>query len=117
MTTCELILRECRRAGLTLARRGDALAVAGPPELRTPDLVAALRTHKRAILAALDLEALPPDCRPWVGVARRVLRGEFDAAPRCAWQSLWIGVRAVNHPDCLAARARLEKLLGRQPRT
>ena len=116
MTAADL-LKRCRAAGLTLQREGDGLAVLGPEHLLSPDLVAALRTHKRAILAALDLEALPPDCRPWVGVARRVLRGEFDAAPRCAWQSLWIGVRAVNHPDCLAARARLEKLLGRQPRT
>lgn len=115
MTQGELILRECRAAGLTLARRGDALAVAGPPHLRTPERLAALRKHKGEILARLDCDALSPDCRAWVGVANRILRGEFDAAPRCAWQSLWIGVRAINHPACLSARAVLRRLLGRPP--
>lgn len=50
---------------------------------------------------------LPPDCAPWLHIARQVLAGEFDDADHCLVESLTIGLRATRYPDCQQALARL----------
>ena len=52
--------------------------------------------------------SLPPDQAPWLHVARQVLAGEFDEADKSTIQSLVIGLRSIQHPDCRRATDRLK---------
>jgi hypothetical protein len=51
---------------------------------------------------------LPPDCLPWLHVAKQVLAGEFEGADKSTTQSLTIGLRHIPHPRCREALARLQ---------
>lgn len=112
----ELLLDRCRRAGLQLAPEGPHLRVS-PPEKLTPELAAELRAAKPQLLALLNsAPSLRPDEWPWLHVAKQILAGEFDGGYRSELESVWLGVRHIAHPDCQAARARLETLLGKTPK-
>jgi len=111
MSEAGTILTHCRRFGLRLWRDGDRIAVA-PARLCPPGLLATLRAHKQAVLNLLEAEAanLPPDCAPWLHVARQILAGEFQGADNSTVQSLTIGLQNIGHPLC---RSALERLKGR----
>lgn len=51
---------------------------------------------------------LPPDCLPWLHVARQILAGEFDGCDRSTAESLRIGLHRIPHPRCREALARLQ---------
>jgi hypothetical protein len=95
--------------GLRLEPRGDRLAVI-PGAHCPPDLAEALRRHKAELLTLLEAKAhnLPPDCAPWIHIARQILAGEFDGADKSTVESLTIGLRAVNHALCRLALERLK---------
>jgi len=108
MTALDLY-REATRRGLQLeARDGGKLAVM-PPDRCPPDFVEVLRLHKREILDLLEANrhALPPDCAPWLHVARQVLEGEWNDANSSEVASLTIGLRGIQHPTCRRALERL----------
>jgi hypothetical protein len=107
MTPPELC-HEAKRRGLRLEPRGDKLAVI-PASRCPPEFADMLRRHKRELLDLLDARAsnLPADCAPWLHIARQVLESEFDGADRSMTESLTIGLRSVNHPDCRRAVERL----------
>jgi len=104
------IYHEATRRGLHLEPRAGGHLAVSPPDLCTPDFVDLLRHHKRELLDLLEANrhALPPDCAPWLHVARQVLAGEFDGCDRSTAQSLTIGLRGINHPRCREALARLQ---------
>lgn len=103
------LLRRCRAAGLTLRRDGDRISIK-PARCCSPELLAAIRAAKPAILDLLEVEAspLPADCIPWVHIARQVLAGEFAGADGSTATSVMIGLRAVNHPLCRRALNQLK---------
>jgi hypothetical protein len=117
MKTAREILAHCRAAGLTFRSVGERIEVR-PSRLTTPELLAAIRTHKSALLLLLEAEAaqLPSDCAPWLHTARQIVAGEFDGGCRATLESLLIGVRNIVHPACQDARKRLETRLGRKQR-
>ena len=108
------ILNRARSLGLQLTIEAGRIAIR-PARLCPPELLQAIRREKTALLDLLA-EAknahLPPDCVPWLHIARQILAGEFDAGDRSLLDSLLIGVRNRTHPACQAARARLEIMLG-----
>ena len=107
MTAQELCLEATKR-GLRLESAGDKLAVI--PAKRCPaDFADVLRQHKRELLDWLETKdaQLPPDCVPWLHVARQVLAGEFEDADRSTVVSLTIGLRGIRHPRCQQALARV----------
>ena len=108
MTALELY-QEATRHGLRLEPRGDKLAVI-PANRVPPDFVAALREHKAELLALLESKSanLPPDCAPWLYIARQILAGEFDGADRSTRQSLVLGLRNINQPRCRLALERVQ---------
>ena len=55
---------------------------------------------------------LPSDQAAWLPVARQILAGEFEGCDRSTVQSLVIGLRSIQHPDCQRALERLNKTLG-----
>ena len=116
MTVPEII-SNCRRLGVSLRPAGDRLAVR-PVDRATPDLLEAIRAHKRDLLDLLEAErhGLHPTCAPWLYTARQVLAGEFDGGTRSEIEAAWIGVRNIAHPACRDAKARLEVLLGKRPK-
>lgn len=97
--------------GLRLEPRGDRLAVI-PANRCPPEFADVLRDHKAELLDWLQARAahLPPDCVPWLHVARQILAGEFDGADNSTVQSLTIGVRGIRHSLCQQALARLKAL-------
>lgn len=107
MTAMELY-REASRRGLRLEPRGDKLAVI-PADRVPPDFADELRQHKRELLDWLEIRtnSLPPDCLPWLHIARQILAGEFDDADNSTMESLRIGLRGIRHPVCVQAFARL----------
>jgi hypothetical protein len=109
MTALDLY-REATRRGLQLeARDGGKLAVM-PPDRCPPDFADVLRQHKRELLDLLEANrhALPPDCAPWLHVARQVIEGEFDGCDRSTAESLTIGLLRIPHPRCREALAWLQ---------
>jgi hypothetical protein len=106
--TVQTLYFEASRRGLRLEPRGDKLAVI-PAKRCPPDFAAVLRQHKGELLDWLEARAvgLPPDCAPWLHVAKQVLAGEFDGCDGSTWESLRIGLRAVRHPACALALERL----------
>ena len=103
--TVELYQR-AMRLGLRLEPRGDKLAVI-PAKLCPPDFADILRQHKHELLDWLETRdtQLPPDCVPWLHVARQVLAGEFVGADSSTVASLTIGLRGIRHPLCKQALA------------
>jgi hypothetical protein len=109
MTALDLF-NEATRRGLQLEPRdGGKLAVI-PADRCPPDFADKLRQHKRELLDLLEANrhALPPDCAPWLHVARQVLAGEFEGANGSTVESLSIGLRSIPHPRCREALARLQ---------
>jgi hypothetical protein len=107
MTATELC-RQAAALGLRLEPAGDRLAVT-PGRLCPPDFADKLRQHKAELLALLEANVhnLPPDCVPWLHIARQVLAGEFHGADKSTVESLIIGLRGIRHPVCQQALARL----------
>src|SRR4051794_22960354 len=60
MTDAVAFLLECRRRGLVFVLAGGGQLGVGPPHLIDPDVAAAIRDRKDALVAALRAEALPP---------------------------------------------------------
>jgi hypothetical protein len=111
MTTPHEIYLEAARRGLRLEPAGDKLAVI-PKGRCPPDFADVLRQHKGELLDWLEAHAtnLPPDCAPWLHVARQVVEGEFDAVLDDSVRgSLEIGLRSILHPLCQQALVRLQK--------
>jgi hypothetical protein len=100
---------EATRRGLKLEPAGDKLAVR-PKGKCPPDFANVLRAHKGELLDWLETRTanLPPDCAPWLHIARQILAGEFDGADNSTFESLTIGVRGIRHPLCQQALARLK---------
>ncbi len=55
MTPVEMLLEAAQQRGIHLTAEGDRLKWSGPAGAMPPDLLAELRTHKPALLAALRL--------------------------------------------------------------
>lgn len=51
---------------------------------------------------------LRSDEEPWVGIADKVMDGEFDDADDSTRVSVQIGLRSIHHPKCQDAVKRLE---------
>jgi hypothetical protein len=107
MTAHDLYLEATRR-GLRLELAGDKLAVI-PKGKCPPDFANVLRAHRGELLDWLEARAshLPPDCAPWLHVARQILSGEFEGADRSTVASLTFGLRFIAHPVCRRALERL----------
>jgi hypothetical protein len=95
--------------GLRLEPRGDRLAVI-PANLCPPEFADVLRQHKRELLDLLEARTanLPPDCVPWLHIARQIMAGEFDGADGSTRESLTIGLRGIRHSLCRQALIRLK---------
>jgi hypothetical protein len=108
MKTPVEILLAVNHEGGRLEPAGDKLRVLLPAD-SPPELRDAIRQHKGELLDLLDARTanLPPDCAPWLHVARQVMAGEFDGADRSMIESLDIGLRSTNHPVCRRAIERL----------
>jgi hypothetical protein len=110
MRTPNEILLAVKQAGGRLEPAGDKLRALLPADC-LPELKAAIRQHKAEILDLFEAQSanLPPDCAPWLYVARQVLAGEFDGADKSTVESLTIGLRGIRHRICREALARLPK--------
>ena len=108
MTASDLYAEATRRGLHLRPLDGGKLAVT-PADRCPPDFADVLRQHKRELLDLLEANrhALPPDCAPWLHVARQVLAGEFDGCDHSTAESLTIGLRGIPHPRCREALARL----------
>jgi hypothetical protein len=76
-----------RAGGGALSVIGDRLSYRLPPDLNTPETLAALRAHKRAILAALSVPPSPHPAwsasgRSWVCPCGAAVAASL---PRCPW--------------------------------
>ncbi|MEK7677033.1 MAG: hypothetical protein AAB676_14475 [Verrucomicrobiota bacterium] len=111
----EALYIEATRRGLRLEPRGDKLAVL-PGDRCPPDFANVLRAHKGELLSWLEARAaqLPPDCAPWLHIARQILAGEFDGADRSTRASLTICLRSIAHPLCRRALDRLMEATSRR---
>jgi hypothetical protein len=100
MTPRELY-KEAGKRGLRLEPAGDKLAVT-PKGQCPPDFAAVLREHKPELLSWLEARRrnLPPDCFPWLHIAKQVLAGEFDGADGSTYESIVIGLHSISHPFC-----------------
>jgi len=109
MRTPTEILLAVEQAGGRVEPAGDKLRVLLPADC-LPELKAAIRQHKAEILDLFEAQSanLPPDCAPWLHVAKQVMAGEFDGADKSTVESLTIGLRAVNHALCRLALERLK---------
>jgi hypothetical protein len=108
MCDTQAILAHARLLGLRLEREGDRIAIF-PARLCPLALLDEIRRHKPQLLDSLEARAhaLPPDCAPWLHVAKQVLAGEFDEADRSTIEAVSIGLRAVKYPSCQRALERL----------
>ena len=112
MSEVSCILARARALGVRLeARRGKI--VIRPVRLCHAKLLEDIRAHKPALLDELDNKAgrLSADQKPWLGIAQRVLEGEFDKGTRSLLKSLVIGLRGISHPRCQEATDRLRRAL------
>ena len=110
MSDVQTILTRAQKLGLHLQVEGDRIGIA-PARLCPPELLATIRQHKPEIVSLLEAESanLPPDCAPWLHIARQILAGEFDGADNSTVQSLTIGLRGIRHPLCQQALIRLKR--------
>ena len=101
MSDVQAILTRAQRLGLHLQVEGERIAIA-PARLCPPELLATIREHKPEVMFLLEARAyhLPPDCVPWLNVARQVLDGEFVGCGNSTRESLTIGLRGIRHPLC-----------------
>ena len=108
MKTARGILLAVQAIGGRLEPAGDRLRTLLPADC-SPELKAAIREHKPALLALLQAKRhnLPDDNGPWIHVARQILAGEFHQADNATVESLAIGLRNINHPKCREALALL----------
>jgi len=108
MSDVQTILTRAQRLGLHLEVEGERIAIA-PARLCPPELLATIREHKPEVMSLLEAQTyyLPPDCAPWLHVAKQVLAGEFQGCDSSTSESLRIGLRSVTHPICKQALARL----------
>jgi len=111
MSDVQAILTRAQRLGLHLQVEGARIAIA-PARLCPPELLATIREHKPEVMSWLEARTchLPPDCAPWLHIARQILAGEFDGADNSTVESLTIGVRGIRHPLCEQALARLKPM-------
>ena len=95
--------------GGRLEPAGDKLRMLLPADC-SPALKNVIRQHKRELLDWLEASnaGLPPDCHPWLHVARQILAGEFDGADGSTRENLTIGLRSIRYPLCERALARLK---------
>ena len=102
--TIETIMRAAARSGVRIEPRGNMLALI-PKGKCPPDLRVAIRQNKAALLSWFEARSggLPADCVPWLHIAKQVLAGEFDNADNSTRQSLAIGLRSIQHPQCQKA--------------
>ena len=90
-----------------------AVRVAEPVAIQAPSAPAPAPTPapaepQRPALPNPEATAwLPPDCLPWLHVARQVLEGEWNDANSSEVASLTIGLRGIQHPTCRRALERL----------
>lgn len=49
------------------------------------------------------------DQRPWLAVAELVLAGKFGVMDDSLRQSLWIGLRGIDHDRCRLAAEKVKK--------
>ena len=105
----ESLLRAAIRLGLRLTPRGDDIVIA-PAKLCPPEFTALVRQHKQLVLDLLHAraEGLAPDEQPWFHIAKQVLRGEFANADDSTLEAIPIGLRAIPHSACGAAREKLQ---------
>lgn len=52
---------------------------------------------------------LPPDQAAWLPIARKVLEGKFYEADSSTRESIYIGLRGINHPDAKKAAEWISK--------
>jgi hypothetical protein len=100
---------EAHKRGLRLEPRGAALAVI-PANRCSPDFAEVLRRHKGELLDLLEARSanLPPDCAPWLHIARQILAGEFDGCDRSTTESLTTGLRSIRHSICQRALQKIQ---------
>jgi hypothetical protein len=108
-TTPAQLYAEAAQRGLRLEPRGDKLAVI-PGGRCPPEFASTLRAHKFELLAWLEGRAagLAEDEIPWLHIGKQILFHEFDGADSSTVESLKAGLRAVPHPLCRQALAKLE---------
>lgn len=106
MTALDLY-REATRRGLQLEPRDGGKLAVMPASHCPSDFADVLRQHKRELLDLLEANrhALPPECAPWLHIARQVLAGGFDGCDRSTRESITIGLGSVPHPLCRRALA------------
>jgi len=104
------LYRRAQSLGLSLETDGYDLLIR-PGGRCPPNFAAELKRHKDELVIWLDAKAaiLPPDCWPWLHIAKQVLDGEFEKADRSLVDCLRIGLRNINHPLCHEALERLNK--------
>ncbi len=107
----QILVEEAPAWGVKLQRRGDKLTVS-PASKCPPDFKALLRENKPEILSLLEAkdDGLAPDCAPWLHVARQVLAGEFDGCDSSVRESIFIGLRSIDHVLCRHAVEKLNLL-------
>jgi len=115
MSDIQAILIRAQRLGLHLQVEGERIAIA-PARLCPPELLVMIREHKPEVMSLMEDRAchLPPDCIPWLHIARQILAGEFDGADGSTRDSLRTGLRSINRPLCQCALQRLAIKSGRQ---
>lgn len=108
MSDVHSILSRAQRIGLRLAVEGERIAIA-PARLCPPELLDRIRECKPEIMSLLEARDyhLPPDCAPWLHVAKQVLADEFYECDRSTRESVTTGLRSIAHPLCQRA---IEKL-------
>lgn len=106
------LCHQAQSLGLRLEPAGDKLAVF-PKGKCPPGFADLLRAHKPELLSWLEGQSagLPPDQVPWLHVARQVQAGEWEGADSSTRESLRIGLRSIQHPDCQRALEKLNKPL------
>jgi len=115
MSDVHSILMRAQRIGLRLCVEGERIAIA-PARLCPPELLDRIREYKPEIMSLLEARDyhLPPDCAPWLHVAKQILTGEFDGCDRSTRESLNIGLRSIAHPLCQRAVEKL-RIQEKQP--
>jgi amino acid adenylation domain-containing protein len=107
--TADQLLQQLRDLSVGLSVEGDTLKCKAPRGVLTPDLVAAMRDHKAALIALLAAEtALPPS------YAQRQLWVLDQSAPGNPFYNNPIALRLTGTLDLPALRQSLATLLDRQ---
>ncbi len=108
MRTPAEILLAVAAIGGRLDPLGDRLRMLLPTDC-PPELKAAIRAHKPAImkLLATDAARQAREREAWTHIAKQIIAGEFHGADSSTVGSLAIGLQAVDHPNCQRALGRL----------